>query len=313
MADPRQTVTPESSLPAAAANADPWRANLNEATRSGNRATVDRRGPVTPATLAIPISDLPPAEKMKRLLGPFFRLFNRAMAPLGYRLTNTAPKNSDPTLPGMLLRVRGRGYKFRTVIDVGASNSSWSREVTKFLPDVRNFILVEAQPVHRPGLDAFAAEFPATRIVQAAAGDRCGEIFFEASDPWGGLAAEQPGTNGGKWVKCPVTTLDAEVAASGFVGPYLIKLDTHGYERAILAGAAATLRQAELIVVECYNFDVAGTALRIPEFCQYMAGLGFRPIDCFDVGYRAWDQAYWQCDMVFARSDAPAFATNRCR
>jgi FkbM family methyltransferase len=246
---------------------------------------------------------------MKALLKPAHNLLNRLLGPTGFRLTNLAPRPSEPTLAGMLLRLRARDPQFRTVIDVGASDGHWSRRLAAALPNARNFVLIEAQQVHRAGLDGFVRDYPCTRIVQAAAGGRTGEIYFDADDPWSGLAAESPDVRPGNWIRVPVTTIDAEVAASGFPGPYLVKLDTHGFERPILDGARATLAQTELLIVECYNFDVAPGALRFPEFCQHLATLGFRCIDLFDPGYRPRDGAFWQCDLAFAPADAPAFAS----
>jgi FkbM family methyltransferase len=246
---------------------------------------------------------------MKALFKPAHNLVNHVLGRFGFRLTNLAPRPSDATLAGMLRRLAARAPQIRTVIDVGASDGHWSRQLAAELTSARQFVLIEAQATHRAGLDRFAADFPTTRIVQAAAGNRTGEIFFDAKDLWGGLAAESAGARPGDWIRVPVTTIDGEVAASGFRGPYLVKLDTHGFERPILEGARATLAETELLIIECYNFDVAPGALRFPEFCLHMAALGFRCVDLFDAVYRPHDGAFWQCDIAFARADSPVFAT----
>ena len=49
------------------------------------------------------------------------------------------------------------------------------------------------------------------------------------------------------------TTIDHEIGASSLPGPYMIKLDTHGYEVPILCGATETLRNTNLLVIETYN------------------------------------------------------------
>lgn len=247
---------------------------------------------------------------MKFLFKPLHNLANAVLERGGFRLTNVAPRNSDPTFAGMLLRLKARQPQFRTVVDVGASDGNWSRRLAAVLPSAKNYILIEAQSVHREGLARFSADFSASRIVAAAAGGRTGEIYFDADDPWSGLAAETPDVRPGKWIRVPVTTIDQEVGSSAFPGPYLVKLDTHGFELPILEGARATLAQTELLVIECYNFDVAPGAQRFPEFCQHLASLGFRCVDMFDLGYRPSDGAFWQCDIVFARADAPVFATS---
>jgi len=235
---------------------------------------------------------------------------NRQLMRTGYRLIRTGAQPLQVTLESALHRLAGRAPQFRTVIDVGASDGRWSRQLAAVLPG-KNFIMIEAQPIHHPGLERYKACFPDTRLIQAAAGRDGGELFFDASDPWGGVAAESPHGSTGSWIRVPATTIDREVAASGFPGPYLIKLDTHGYETPILEGASATLGSTEVLVIECYNFDVAPSAQRFPQFCLQMERLGFRCIDLFDPMHRPADGALWQMDLVFMKAGRPEFAVNR--
>jgi FkbM family methyltransferase len=232
---------------------------------------------------------------------------NRALGRWGYRLVNARPQPWQPTLAAGLRRLAGRGLKIATLIDVGAADGAWTRTFVRAMPSCDDLLLVEAQSVHRPALDRFQTDFPQAHVVMAAAGPAQGEIWFEAANPWGGLAAAQPDGRAGRWVRVPQTTVDHQVTARRLPGPYLIKLDTHGYELPILQGAAATLGQTAALVVECYNFDMASGALRFPAFCQHMESLGFRCVDLWDPLYRESDGALWQFDLLFVRSDRPEF------
>jgi FkbM family methyltransferase len=232
---------------------------------------------------------------------------NRRLETTGYRIVSTHVADSQPTFAAALRRLAARGPQFRTVIDVGASDGHWSRRLAAALPGQKNFVMIEAQTLHRDGLTRFQADFTHTRTVLAAAGSQPGEIYFEANDPWGGVAAEQPHNRTGNWIRVPVTTIDREVKASGFPGPYLIKLDTHGYEVPILDGAKQTLAKTEVLVIECYNLKIVPSARCFPEFCQHLENLGFRCIDLFDPFYRPSDGTLWQMDLIFMRSDRPEF------
>jgi hypothetical protein len=75
----------------------------------------------------------------------------------------------------------------------------------------------------------------------------------------------------------------------------------------ILAGAAATLKQTDALVIEVYNLPGGPPALPFYEFCRWMAGQGFRCIDMFDPLYRPLDQAFWQMDLVFLPSTRAEF------
>ena len=105
-------------------------------------------------------------------------------------------------------------------------------------------------------------------------------------------------------------TIDSQVAARNLRPPFLIKLDTHGFEMPILAGAEQALKHTNVLVIEAYNFDIAPSAVRFSELCARLEALGFRCIDLFDVMYRPADNALWQMDLIFIRSDRPEFRSH---
>lgn len=228
----------------------------------------------------------------------------RALAARGYLIVNL---NADQARMSNAQRAIGRRHPgINTVIDVGASDGRWSDEMLRHLPDA-HYLLIEAQAIHRPALSRFATAHPNAQFVLAAAGAEQGQIYFEANDPMGGLASYTPPAANG--IVVPVTTIDHEVQERRLPGPFLIKLDTHGFELPILSGAAATLRQTEVVVMECYNFQIAPESLLFDEMCSHMRGLGFRPIDLVDPLHRPFDDALWQIDLVFIRADRPEFQT----
>ena len=59
----------------------------------------------------------------------------------------------------------------------------------------------------------------------------------------------------------------------------------------IFEGAAETLKQTELICVECYNFKIADPSIRFHEMIAYLEGKGFRVIDVCDALWRPGDGA----------------------
>jgi FkbM family methyltransferase len=213
-----------------------------------------------------------------------------------------------PTFEAALHRLGGRNISVNSVIDVGASNGCWSQALLPVYPQAR-YLCVEAQPVHEPALRAFVARHANAEFVLAAAGEEEGRIYFDASDPFGGIASSTPLGRGG--ITVPVVTIDAQVASRNLRPPYLIKLDTHGFEMPILAGAEQTLKQANVLVIEAYNFDIAPSAVRFAELCARLEARGFRCVDLFDVMYRPTDNALWQMDLIFIRSDRAEFGTNR--
>lgn len=194
-----------------------------------------------------------------------------------------------------------------TVIDVGASDGRWSVSAARQFRSAR-FLLIEALEVpHGEALRRLPGD--RFQVVIAAAGDTVGDVHFDAGDEFGG-AAHREGT-GSHDILVPMTTIDAEVAARGLPGPYLLKLDTHGFEVPILTGAERTLADTTVIVVEAYNFPIHPEALMFAELCAYLGQRGFRVFDLVDAMRRPQDEALWQFDLVFLRADRPEFSSDR--
>jgi FkbM family methyltransferase len=193
-----------------------------------------------------------------------------------------------------------------TVIDIGASNGSWTTQIMNRFPKAQ-YLLIEANPVHEPALQDFTSQHATVRYLLAAAGDREGTIYFDAQDPFGGVASH---TAREGYREVPVTTVDAAVTQHALNGPYVLKLDTHGFEVPILEGARATLAATDLVIMECYNFRIQPDSLLFDEMCRHMAGLGFRPVDLCDPLFRPVDGALWQMDLFFIRADHALFGRN---
>jgi FkbM family methyltransferase len=193
----------------------------------------------------------------------------------------------------------------RTVVDVGASDGRWSAVALRAFPRAR-YLLIEAQSApHEAGLRRLKARHPGLDYVIAAAGPRSGTIHFDASDAFGGMASDRPFPAND--IAVPMTTLDAEAARRGLKGPFLVKLDTHGYEVPILEGAEATLHDTAILVVEAYAFRLSAACLRFHELCAWLEQRGLRCIDLCDVLHRPHDGALWQMDLVFVSGSSPEF------
>lgn len=210
-------------------------------------------------------------------------------------------------MEGALFRCAERNIPIKTVIDIGASNGSWSAICMKSFPQA-NYLLVEAQDGHKTSLEQFITKHKNAQYVLAAAGAKKGNIYFQADGLLGGQASETPYEKNN--ITVPVISIDDELKERNLQGPYLLKLDTHGYELPIFEGASGTIANANLIVVEVYNFKLTSNSLRFHEMITYMDKLGFRPIEAVDLMIRKKDNAFWQMDLFFARKDRKEFESN---
>lgn len=202
-------------------------------------------------------------------------------------------------------RLKSRPILFNTVFDVGASNGRWSVEFMEHFPQAR-YHCIEAQLGHASALKKFAASHKNVSYVIAAAGSSEGTVHFEVENIFGGRASLEKD----RPVQVPVrmTTLDAQVREFSLPRPFLIKLDTHGFEWPILEGAQQTLADSAALIIEMYNFSHGPPMLRFYEICQKLDDLGFRPWDLFDPVNRPSDGMLWQFDLILLRKDRPEFA-----
>lgn len=201
------------------------------------------------------------------------------------------------------LRLLARiGIDPSTIVDVGASDGRWSRLARAVFPTA-DLVLFEPQPVHAPALEAFQADNSDATILRSAVGETEGSTLFDAADPFGGVLQR---TRTADSIDVPLISLDAALIAAK--PPFLVKLDTHGVETAILAGAKQTLGNSVAWIIEAYNQRFAPGCPLFWELCAQMAEYGFRPVDLLGVLHRPHDGTLWQMDLLFLRSGWDGFS-----
>lgn len=240
------------------------------------------------------------------------KTINKGLKVFGLELQKIAKQKNNTsdqvfTMSKAIERCINRGIKINTVIDIGASDGCWTIACLKNLPDA-GYLLIEAQAPHRNDLENLHQKNKKIEYVIAAAGHKEGHIYFENEGLFGGLASETPFEKNN--IEVPVITIDAEVEKRNLSGPFLIKLDTHGYEVPILEGAKNTLSKANLVIIETYNFQITNQSLKFYEMCSYMEKIGFYPIEMVDFMLRKYDGSFWQMDTFFIKKERKEFEYN---
>ena len=207
-----------------------------------------------------------------------------------------------------LKRISSHNIEINTIIDIGASDGRWSKEVMQYFPNAFYF-LIEANPLHEEKLKRFKATHKNVDYVLAAAGDIDGKAYFHNGDLFGGLASHEP-TLTDTYIESPMTTVDVQVKKNNLKPPFLIKMDTHGFEVPIIEGAKKSMEKTNYLILETYNFRVTDNSLLFFEMCSYLENEGFRPIDLYGPGFRPKDNFWWQIDFIYARSDIKELSDN---
>lgn len=243
------------------------------------------------------------------------RYINNALGRTSPQITQRAnsPRQVLERCPGI--------SEIRSVIDIGASDGRWSQAIQS-LPFEAQFVLVEANPIHYPALHAIASELGGAKIVEAAAGEEPGEINFDKGDPLGGVATSLSLTDFNSanfqakhnlpeedFISVPVTSIDQLVCDFTLQPPFLIKIDTHGFEPQIIRGMKNTLKNPTILQIEAYNFELIHGSWKFHQLISELEMLGFRVFDIGEMGHRPADQILWQMDIYFITAESPIFRT----
>ncbi|PZV15278.1 MAG: FkbM family methyltransferase [Pseudanabaena sp.] len=244
---------------------------------------------------------------MKSIIKSIKHIIKNLLHYIKEKLRSEGFKIDNYSLEAALSRSKWRNTDIRTVIDVGASDGRWSLVAKKYFPQAFYF-LIEARQEHETALRQVKFNYQNLDYLISAAGDKVGQCYFDASDLFGGLASHNPFDQ--NCITVPITTIDIEVQARTLVPPFLIKLDTHGFEVPILEGAIQTLKHSELVIIEAYNFQLTNDSLKFYELCAYMETQGFRCVDFSEPVHRQKDKAFWQVDLFFIPTNNIVFDSN---
>ena len=207
-----------------------------------------------------------------------------------------------------LTRLRHLNIPVNTIVDVGAAAGTWTQLAKKLWPQC-SFLLFEPLAERQDELKKLAGLNPDIFIVPYAAGKTASEAkFYVTADLDGsGVAVNDSFTENIRVVK--QISISSEIERLKLKGPYIIKLDTHGYEVPIIEGCEEMMKDVSAFIIECYGFQVAQNSLLFWEMCRYMDKLGFRLSDIVDIMNRPNDGVFWQCDAFFIRNDHEVFST----
>jgi FkbM family methyltransferase len=228
---------------------------------------------------------------------------SRSLGAFARGLLGRGERKRRDRLSGVLQQLRALGFAPATVFDIGAAYGDFARQCHGVFPDSR-FVLVEPLAEYGPALETALQSLPGALLVRAAAAAAAGEITLNVHGDLVGsslyLEQEDSSVNGVPR-SVPAVTLDGLRQERGLVPPYLIKIDVQGAELDVLAGAADTLRETDLVILEVSFFEFFRGGPQFHEVVAHMQARGFVAYDFFGFQYRPLDGALSQADVAFVR------------
>lgn len=237
---------------------------------------------------------------------------NKIIRPLGFIVKRSGQDNllNDHSMYGGILRSKSiHKIKPGTVIDIGAAEGKWTLMTMEVWPNA-NYLMFEPLEERKKILQELGQKHKNIYLVLKAAGQTHDEIDFYVTSDLDGSGIAENQAMGATKRKIRISSIDDEVAKLGLKGPFIIKLDTHGYELPIIDGSKKTLKETELLIIECYGFKIAPSSLLFWEMCNYLLTIGFRLVDIVDISLRPKDGTFWQCDAFFIPINCDCFSSN---
>lgn len=216
-----------------------------------------------------------------------------------------------PDMEASLRRLARRGFVARRVYDVGAYRGDFAAMTLELWPraEVQCF-----EPLPAMG-EVLRRRFATTNNVlvhDAVLGSRSGETVSLALAETASSVLYEYGDNKFERVERRTSALDDLMAGGAIHGPPdLIKLDTQGYELAILQGAVEVLRGTSVLIVETNLLDIHRQVPLMHELGQWLGRQGFVAYDVAGLTRRPLDGALWQMDLVYVRADSSLRADKR--
>ena len=168
------------------------------------------------------------------------------------------------------------------ILDVGASNGRWTREIVKIFPGATVFLF-------EPGA-AYTNEMLATldsherlKFFPIAIGERDGPVTFHVHpDPQGSTTVDWQEGNFATPTTVPMRTIDSLIREGAIRAPDLVKMDIQAGELAALKGAVGTLPSVRVLHLETWIMQ--GYGGKIPLLLDLMVFLRPLRFRLFDLG-----------------------------
>ncbi|MCU1258743.1 MAG: hypothetical protein JWO80_1628 [Bryobacterales bacterium] len=236
---------------------------------------------------------------------------------LSYRLKG-AVKNAAGRV-GIDLKIKRDPLAFlqrlgiRTVVDIGANEGQFAREVRTTLPTAMIYSF-EPLPGPMAKMRVLMRGDSNFEAFQLALGDKNGwaefeENSFSAASSLLPVAARSleawPETTERRKTTVQMQTLDSWGAGRRIERPYMVKLDVQGYENKVIEAGRNLIRGAEVVISEVSFVELYENQALFDVINTMMVGLGFRLQGMIGNGYERATGAILFADAIFVRVADP--------
>lgn len=196
--------------------------------------------------------------------------------------------------------LKARGVELRCIVDGGASDGRWTREVQQIYPQAEYFC-IEPRLECKNALEALQGK---VTIIPFLVGREACEADFFVHDLQSSVYRNTRNEAYGAPSVKRMVTLD-QLAAQYFIYPSYLKLDLQGGELEAIKGAQRIIETSKPIIQLETNLMPFYHGIPVfHEVIAYMASIGYVAYDFTDGLRRTLDQALGNIDVIFVDEES---------
>lgn len=223
-------------------------------------------------------------------------------------ITKLKVRYNVPDMFWSLENLYKNGFRPTKIIDVGAFEGEWTKEVQEIFKDA-SFLMVEAQSTKEEKLKLLKSTKVDYKI--SLLGPKSGQKAKFYINETVSSALPESAKADQDFVEIQMYTLDEILVEKSFTHADFLKLDVQGFELEVLKGANNILSNVEVVLMEVSLIEINKGAPLIKDVINFMDEHAFVCYDICSMIRRPLDQALWQTDLIFVKKNSKLIASKK--
>lgn len=223
-----------------------------------------------------------------------------------------ARRLNAPNTALSLKRLKSLGFKPTLIFDVGAYQGEFMELCRNMWPNSKVICFEPLEHCVQKLRRKASCQSGKVEIFPLLVGERSdNHVLFHCAETASSILPER-NKNNFPVSFYPMNTLD-QIAQERFLDciPNFVKIDVQGYEYRVLQSAKQVLEKSEVLLIELNLIDIHEGTTCAADVIHWLSTKGWSLYDICGFYRRPLDEALWQIDAIFLRTDSPYLLDKR--